>query len=215
VILPLLVLLASSPAAAKAWPLVEGISKTYRIDTAAERIEIDLPVRNPVGEPLYSFWCRGGSTAFVDHVGSQLGIDVVPPFVCALDEMGRYTEDGLLSEDDSSYWYSRGQFQWKDLLGACGDYPEYGRVRTFRLRGLKLTLTASNVVASADDLRSFDLTVSIVPDPTAIRAQAERPDYLDPRGTAGCAQVRPGREPRMCRDWEHAGGSWGLCKDQD
>jgi hypothetical protein len=73
-----------------------------------------------------------------------------------------------------------------ELTGECARYPEYGRVRNFRLRGLHLTMTFEDVVFAnlrtdtAPRLASYTLHVRVVRDPTAQRSIAESSGYLDP-----------------------------------
>lgn len=55
----------------------------------------------------------------------------------------RYSEaSSLLVETDnqSADWQTRARFLLPELTGACGNVPDFGRVRTFNLRGMKLTL---------------------------------------------------------------------------
>jgi hypothetical protein len=100
-----------------------------------------------------------------------------------------------------------GQVHGDDLTGACGRYPEFGRVRHFRLRGMRLTLAFSQVVADRKlGLLSTTLHFTAAPDPGAHAAQAERPGYLPPG--PGCARVRKGDEARMCRNESL---SWTEC----
>jgi hypothetical protein len=123
-------------------------------------------------------------------------------------------ENSLLSEDESPYWYSRGQIHdFRELVGACGRYPEYGALRHFRLRGFELTLQFTDIQVDKKGTPSYlVVTVSVRTDPTAHSREAQQTGYLTPYKVGGsCNKVLRGNEPRMCRDWLHYGGSWTEC----
>jgi hypothetical protein len=63
-------------------------------------------------------------------------------------------------------------------------------------------------------VRSFVLSLSVVPDATATTAQAEQPGFLNPHGQGrSCHTILRGRDPRMSRN---ASGSWEPCRaDRD
>ncbi len=183
------------------------IDRSFPIDTHAKRIDIVLPVQGDDGWLRYRLICRGGSEEYLGELGRQKNIYYVPPLICTLQEGNYETESSLLGEDDSATWYTRGQFHWDELLGACGDYPEYGRVRHFILRGMAITLEARDLKVREGQLDSFILHVTFRNDAAALSRYALRPGYLPPRGN--CDVVRKGIEPRMCRS-NH--GSYEECQ---
>lgn len=196
--------MAPTLALGQAWPHVQRLDRRIDVDFRRERIEIDVPIRATDGRVVYDFACRGGSEAFLDTLTDNWA----GPLMCTLAEGEQATVASLLSEDDSPAWYSRGQFFVEDLIGACGRYPEYGRQRSFRLRGMRITLEAQDVSA---DGRAFVLSITVVPDPTAVTRTADQPGVLSPRGQGrSCETVIRGRDPRMCRN---AVGSFEPCKD--
>jgi hypothetical protein len=81
----------------------------------------------------------------------------------------------LLTEnsEQSADWESRGRFLLGHLIGSCASYPDWGRVRTFRLRGMKLTIQISDEKILIDkkkqtgELKSFRFSISLKRDPTA------------------------------------------------
>lgn len=199
--------LGSQPVTGREWPSVQPLQRQVSVDFRGEQIQIDIPIRATDGRVIYDFACRGGSERYLDALpGNWVG-----PLMCTLAEGDRPTEESLLSEDDSAAWFSRGEFRGEDLVGDCGRYPEYGRRRSFRVRGMRITLEAREVhTDSVDVVRSFLLSVSVVPDPTATTAQAEQPGFLNPHGQGrSCRTVLRGRDPRMCRN---ASGSWEPCR---
>lgn len=193
----------------RTWPEIAAVSAQFKVDFSAERIVIDLPIRDRTGRERYHFACRGGRESYLDSLrGNWVG-----PLMCTLAEGSEAREESLLAEDDSPAWFSRGQFQRAELTGACAKYPEFGRHRSFRLRRLRVNLDSEDVAVDATGLVSaFVLKVSVSPDATSLSERAERPGFLDPRRqNRGCTTVRLGTDSGMCRDWQQD-GKWMPCK---
>lgn len=214
--LALLWLIPASPvwSANSRWPQLKVVAVNFPVDFKTQKIEIDLPLSDEIGQVHYLFWCRGGSEEYLatQTVGDDF---LVGPFSCGLKPTDKNSTGNLLREDESPLWHTRAQYHFDELLGKCGDYPEFGRIRTFSLRGFRLMLTVSDVkIDSAGEITYFTLRVSLEPDESAIRSIAQRPDYLSPYGEGrSCEVIRKGKDPRYCRDWENKDGSWNLCKD--
>jgi hypothetical protein len=203
-------LLALQSAGGPTWPRIVPFSASVPVRLTVDRIAIDLPLKDGAGQERYHFACRGGREAYLDSLdGNWLG-----PLMCTLAEGATPREESLLSEDDGAAWFSRGQFQAKELGGDCAKYPEFGVHRSFRLRGFRLSLDARDVRVDRSGMaESFTLLVSLTDDPSARSAEAERPGFLDPRRQgADCRVVLKGSEPRMCRD-RTRGGSWVPCEN--
>jgi hypothetical protein len=196
------------------WPLLQQFTARIGVDTSAPRIFFQLPLLDVHGVTRYTVNCVGGDNEFLGRLGDRRGINYIGPFACRLNEGKSNDEDSLLSEDDSAYWYSRGQVHdFGEIIGACGRYPEYGAVRHFRLRGFELTLEFTDIVIDGKGKPAyFVLAISVRRDATALSAEAEQTGYLTPYKTGrGCGKVLRGNETRMCRDWVHSGGSWTEC----
>jgi hypothetical protein len=198
------------------WPSVKPMARSFNIDFADRLVVVDVPIVAENGSPLYVLHCRGGAEKGLDELGSRDGINWVGPLMCVLNNANSaISENSLFAEDGSPPWHTRGQFHSSELIGACGAYPEFGNERSFRLRGFVLRLNTGNVSTKPDgSLRHLTLVVTVKNDATAQGAQAERPDYRQPR-SGDCAVVRRGRDPRMCRVWSGATfGSWAPCPKQ-
>jgi hypothetical protein len=120
-------------------------------------------------------------------------------------ELGEVEQNLLVEAPNLAAWYSRGRMFASELAGDCARYPEYGRVRNFRLRGLHLTMTFEDVVFAnlrtdaAPRLASYTLHIRVVRDPTAHRSIAESSGYLDPSrkvpyDSRSCSVIRRGKE---------------------
>jgi len=200
-------------ASAAGWPTIAPFTESFDVDLDADLISIEAPFATVGGAVRYLLWCRGGSDKALDEMSDRDGIYYVGPLMCVLNEGGVVREDSLLAEDDVAPWHTRGMLRKEEIVGACGEYPEFGRDRTFRLRGFVLRLQVLDLEVGADGKpRRFTLVVAATPDAHATASQAERPGYLAPRAD-DCSAVRRGNEPRYCRDWTK-GGSYGPCPER-
>lgn len=207
-ILFVLALSYTSLAAESTWPKMKEFDDSFIFDTKEEGIKFIKPLCDVNGMVRYVFICRGGTDEYIEkHSNSTF----VGPLGCRLSEGDKEVETSLLSEDDSAPWYSRGQYDFRSLLGDCGKYPEYGRLRHFRLRGFELTLSATDIITNdRDQLVSFRMNVSLIRDDRITSKQAEQPGYLPPRND--CKTIKKGNEPRMCR-YPDTGYIWEECRD--
>ncbi len=188
------------PAEASRWPAILPMKETFRIESAAGPVSIEIPILTPSRAMAYMLFCRSDA-----HEPSE----GVPSFLCTLNEKAGEMESTFLGEDGSPAWHTRGQYHMQELLGECASYPEYGAHRTFRLRGLRLELTAADVKQGPGRVESLAFTVAVRSDPSAVLAQAAQPGFLHPKGQ--CRPIRRGNGPRMCRDFRDLGGSWTQC----
>jgi hypothetical protein len=157
----------------------------------------------PEGGALYRLECHGGG-----YEGDPQ-FDYSGDFECRLASL--YTEDPystLFTENpnQSRDWQSRARFLAEELIGACAEYPEYGRIRTFRLRGMRITLGLADItfvlrepsgaeVSSPPALESFRFDLRVEPDGTAGSAIAEPVPYVEPEYAH---PDNPGDRSKLC-----------------
>jgi hypothetical protein len=206
--LALSVLACPLVAAPSIWPGIQPTDRRVGIDLTGSMVDISLPILSSNGSPLYWLRCLGGSMEQLDAAGERDGENYVAPLACVLVAQPDGWAGNLLSEDESATWYSRGQFTGDDLAGDCGRYPEFGKLRHFRLRGMRLTLATEDVKTGREGLVGLTLHVTVAKDPSAQTAIAERPGYLAPKG-GDCQVVRRGAAPLMCRNKDTS--SWQAC----
>lgn len=175
---------------------------------ASHRNEFSIPFLDTAGKLRYTLACKGGATEFTDRLANQSGMQFPGTLTCVLNEGNAIVEGSLLAEDGVAIWHTRGAW-WEShtLLGKCGEYPEFGRVRHFRLRGFLLTLKAEDIEAQGGELKFFTLAISVKRDPSATSGVAESPGYIAPKNQQ-CDIVQRGKEPRSCRNRD---GSWQPC----
>lgn len=200
------------------WPNVREFEITVGFSAHAERFDLLAPIYSDRGDIVYWLICKGGSDENLDRLSDESGTNFVGPLSCRLDTEKRDSSFSLLTEDDVPVWHTRGQFHFSELIGTCGVYPEYGRVRHFRLRGFELTLQVEDPVVRGKTVEYFLLKISLRQDRAIRSATAERPGYLNPYLTAeppqprGCDRVLEGNEPRMCRN--SVTMSWEPCTER-
>lgn len=128
-----------------------------------------LPIRAANGKQAYVLKCSGG--VGVAGVG-EWGI------LCKLVATGKKLNLLGDSVDPFSRAY-RGLITTEQLTPSCDNYPEWGSVRHFKLRGFKLTLRASMRTAREGTGSSVVLRAKVRPDPSAISAVALPARYVD------------------------------------
>lgn len=161
------------------WPEIRPQERSFQFTDAATAIA-DISILNSEGKPAYRLRCQPATMAPEDAV------DLAGDFDCYL--LSLYSQDlfqTLLTQDPFARLHDRGEIWAEYLVGRCGEYPEWGRVRTFRLRGMQITLTFSNVRVARKsrndvNLLSFDFRVSVQPDASALSMISEPPPYAPP-----------------------------------
>lgn len=207
--------MAAKASDSTAWPQVRGADVSVKFSSQYNSFRLQIPILSNSGAMLYWLYCMGGKEKFLDSFSDQFGLNYVAPLSCGISNTQSITETTWLSEDASPLWHSRGQFHYPELLGSCAAYPEFGALRNFRLRGMVITLSISDIQKGNGSIDNFLLTVTVRNDPTALTAKAERPSYLAPRLTEGgvrdCDTILEGKEPLMCRNSETF--SWEECPE--
>jgi len=167
-----------------AWPRIQPYSHEFVFSTGSSPAA-SIVLLETAGRAVYRLECH----TFL-YQGDP-DFDYSGDFECRLTSL--YSAEAvstLLTSDPNqpSDWWSRGRFLVSELRGSCAEYADYGRVRTFRLRGMVLRLELRDIVfASSQDpgkpgLESFRFCVSANADDSAASSLTE------------CPKVRPCRE---------------------
>jgi hypothetical protein len=167
------------------WPAIQPLTRTFRFPYAS-KASVELSIMGTDAKPLYQIECHqyGYADPAFDYSGD---------FECRLTSLySKETYSTLFTNDpdQSRDWQSRARFLSEELVGSCANYPEYGRVRTFSVRGMRITLALSNIVLDLSAkpppvLKAFNLQILVAPDPAAETPIAapvhyEEPPYLHP-----------------------------------
>ena len=155
--------LLSALAFAGAWPVVIPFTQTARISDSASAHAVFM-ISGRSARPLYKLACYGSRA---QPSGNDFEYD--GDFECRLTaedgQNSRYST--LLTEDpdQSRDWQSRARFFGSELVGDCGQIPEFGRVRDFSVRGMRIELRVSDPSFDlGGHLKSFTLCVSVTND---------------------------------------------------
>jgi hypothetical protein len=169
-----------SPAAGAPWPQLAPLSQRYTLEPPHS---LRVVLKGTKGEPAYLLECRSDAAAAVQ---------------CGLHEAQRAAGASLLVRAGLR---DRGLFRAPDLQGACASYPQFGRQRSFRLRGFELSLALLDVPAATAGGRPRQaVQLDVQPDPLASAAQAEAPEVPDPQAAGhSCQAPPPVADPFSCR----------------
>jgi hypothetical protein len=185
------VLASNSVSSTSTWPSVQPVIRSYAfvaMDSLSD-YPVELLIRTTQGVPAYRLECHSG-----DYEGEYV-IYFSGTFHCGLFAVrgDKVTSWNLLADitkdEQSSDWFNRGRMIDGQLLGACGAYPEYGRIRHFRMRGMSVTLEFTDLKwhdregPQGPTLQQFTVIVAIAPDPTANSATSDRPKAPRPPGS--------------------------------
>jgi len=198
----ILVAAAGCFAAEPSWPTVRPLRETFVVSDPARAL-IKTTIAGIDDGARYLFVCRTGNDESAPDVNYSGDLD------CRLMDAARgEAASNFLLETDApnvAAWYSRGRMFARDLIGDCAKYPEYGAVRHFSLRGMRLTMSFKSVrfVAStggtSPGLASYSLELNVEPDQRATSAIAESSGYLDPHVSRpgvsrSCSVIQRGTE---------------------
>lgn len=175
----------AGPESKRSWPVINPVKKSFHFidhrEMGAELIIVGID-----GTPLYLLECYLNAYDHEDRNFNYSG-----SFECRLTSLYSKERYSTLLTDQINQtrdWQSRGRFLLEELTGKCSEYPEYGRVRHFRLRGMNLTLeiknlkiksgsSAENAPWYVDRIEELDLDVTVTPDPKGLSEIAEPTKY--------------------------------------
>lgn len=173
-------LVASCASAAANWPKVQPFHEMFHFANV-DQASAEITLRSAKGEPLYSLDCHSGSFDSSDFDYSGL-------LACRLVSLySKERVSTLLTEtvNQTSDWENRGRFLVKHLLPGCASYPDWGRSRTFYLRGMKLVLSIDKETFNRSStgkrlLESYSFDVIVQPDPSAVSSIARKTNVPEP-----------------------------------
>jgi len=140
------------------------------------------------GNPLYRLECADPDGSKKLPTASEVWSGDMECHLLSIKQENPPYVSLLLSRSDRLVSASRAVFMAYMLEGECARYPDWGLVRQFRLRGMKIVLALSDVVSQPyssethyEGIKSAILTVSVSPDPTAMSPLALPSRYAEPK----------------------------------
>ena len=153
-------------AAAQQYPSVRAMRRTFDVPDVS-KANVSLIIRSRRGSPLYHLQCHSA-----DYTGDP-NFNYSGDFECRLSPIPEnYAYSTLFTEDinQSKDWESRARFFSADLRGVCARIPDFGAVRSFKLRHMRLTLRIMDpVFGRSGKLLSLRLRVVVEQDASADR----------------------------------------------
>lgn len=170
-----------------AWPPIRPMHESVYFENARQAAAT-FTIVGKDNKPLYRIECH------TSEFEGDPDFDYSGDFECRLTSLySAETYSTLFTENpkQSRDWESRARFLSEELIGKCADYPEFGRVRHFRLRGMKITLILSDILfwSSAEmgdrkprrpELKSFRFAVQVEADAEARTGITEPVPYSEP-----------------------------------
>src|ERR1700722_12984857 len=179
-------LLLAEDNSSKKWPEVLPMHKIIHFVAGQNSIS-KIKIMGKNGKPLYLLESHLNAWALDDDNDFNYSGDFESRLTSLYDN---YFSSTLLTNNPNPTrdWDSRGRFLMEDIMGKSADYPEYGRLRHFRLRGMELTLNIRSIEIShgaglengprnEGKIRKLELEITVVPDSTAKLGITEKPKY--------------------------------------
>jgi hypothetical protein len=182
------------------WPPVAPFSKTFHIPDA-HNASVVADIESTDGKRLYQLTCHDGD--YVSRAKCYRCSEDSFPYAgllqCRLVPIESlpfsYWDSDALAPYFAGDGQSRAIFTKDELVGKCADYPGWGRIRHFTLRGMQLTLSVAELeVNSEGDASSYRFSVDVEPDVGAISAitgpsQFAEPEYDEAPQKSACDKV--------------------------
>ena len=163
------------------WPIVRPIhiSKSYRIDGNSDS-PLNLPIVTSDGKVVYRVECHNGNYEDRSVINFSGDFQCVLFSVDGVHRIGWNLLATAEAGEQNSDWLNRGRMVASQLRGECGAIPEYGRIRHFRLRGMRVRFEfrklywAPPAGLAKPRLLGFTFVLDISPDRKATSETAEK-----------------------------------------
>lgn len=170
-------LCVAASSAAVTWPTVMQMEKTIYVDPI-QFADVTIDIIGSDTKSLYQIQCHSSEY-------ERGEFDYSGDFECRLISLYSQEKYSTLFTDvpdQTRDWESRARFFVEELVGPCADYPDFGRTRVFRLRGMTIVLEIDDVKTNGvkPELSSLSLTVKVTADKSATSPIAEPSKFAEP-----------------------------------
>jgi hypothetical protein len=164
------------------WPQVNTMHKVYHFNDAdTQGFSVTLDGKHH--HALYTLDCYGGDANTNNSEFTYSGL-----LACRLESLYAVdTVSTLFSETSTQIadWHNRGRFLTEHLRPGCAAYPDWGNRRTFRLRGMDITIAITDVKfgkspSGKEMVKADTVEIDVKPDPTATTPLTEKPSLPEP-----------------------------------
>jgi len=158
------------------WPKVRSVERIYR-STSVDQAGFDVQIVGTNYKPLYMLRCHSGSFDGDPDFNYSGLLD------CRLTSLySKETVSTLLAESamPTRDWENRGRFMVNHLRPGCASYPDWGRRRSFLLRGMRITLLIDMETYVDSNLVGYSFKATVVPEDKATTAIARKSPVPEP-----------------------------------
>lgn len=148
---------------------------------------VEIPVKDSAGEIAYTIRCANS----VDrHRGEDVLSDARGGIACGLHATREDEAENLIGTRDPVTLHSRSDFGLHQLVSGCAAYPDWGKRREFRLRGMVVTFDIDATFVALDPPKPWLwvsralIKVRVEPDPKATCPIAAAATFADWRAAA-------------------------------
>jgi hypothetical protein len=181
------VLFLSGAGRAAGWPEVAPVSGSVYFGDS-DSASATFTIFDAQGASAYLLECH-------NHRYTDVDFDYSGDWECRLRPTREKTPYSTLLTDiaqPARDWQSRARFLADQLMERkCADYPEYGALRHFRLRGMRLSLQLEDIRFKSEPvpgtpgverpaLRAFRFSFKVERDPSATSEIAEMVPFVEP-----------------------------------
>lgn len=178
----LLFIVSFEVVAKEEWPLIIPYIEKFHFEKG-EPINIDKTIFSKANStvPLYQFICHDG------NYDDDKEFDYSGLIHCRLksldinDKETGETGNLLVENIQATDWETRARFLDRHVKAGCFSYLDWGAIRRFSLRGMKLILSVSDPIWMKDSLVAFNFSISIDNDPNALTRLAQGTKQPEPR----------------------------------
>lgn len=174
-------------AADRHWPAVRKVHFVFHFSQGKDDT-FSATIDSLQGKPLYRFECADAEGSKRLGTASDVWSGDLECHLLSVNPEHPAYQSLLVSASDPSVSAGRGVFLAYMLKNKCATYPDWGLVRQFRLRGMKVILSLSDVVyepyskqAYYEGIKAATLTIDVLPDPTATSSLALPSRYAPPK----------------------------------
>jgi hypothetical protein len=129
---------------AETWPEIEPFNKSFTF-ISRNQMFLHFPIVDRAGKELYFVEC---ASPFADDervkqyaYSRDFECRVALPDATLLPNIQLLALNSKIDKE----WQSRGGFWWSELVSACSTNPDWGAVRVYRFRGMRLKIQLSDI----------------------------------------------------------------------
>ncbi len=158
------------------WPKIKPLNKIIMISDLNHDLGLAM-IKGVHNTPKYVIWCASGYSGIM-----LMNNELSAPIECQLYALYASSEASQNLFDPNPYPDSlddsRARFFPNQLLGKCGNYPQWGKSRYFSLRGMKIHIIVSPIWSNFQHMTGARIHIIVNPDNNVLSWIAE-PSHIN------------------------------------